>query len=57
VYDYQVTQYNPETNEGVIFVDYIKTFFKLKGFILAGFEALKKKTDAFYCFRRVKESD
>jgi len=29
-YEYQVTQYNPETGEGGIFVDYINTFLKLK---------------------------
>jgi len=27
VYEYQVTQYNPETAEGGLFVDYIKTPF------------------------------
>ena len=30
VYEYQVTQYNPETSEGGHFVDYINTFLKLK---------------------------
>jgi len=30
VYDYQVTQYNPETSDGGLFVDYINKFFKLK---------------------------
>jgi len=30
VYEYQVTQYNPETAEGGLFVDYINTFLKLK---------------------------
>ena len=30
VYEYQVTQYNPETCEGGLFVDYINTFLKLK---------------------------
>ena len=30
VYEYQVTQYNPETGEGGLFVDYINTFLKLK---------------------------
>jgi len=30
VYEYQVTQYNPETGEGGLFVDYINNFFKLK---------------------------
>ena len=30
VYEYQVTQYSPETGEDGHFVDYIKTFLKLK---------------------------
>jgi len=30
VYEYQVTQYNRETGEGDLFVDYINTFLKLK---------------------------
>jgi len=30
VYEYQVTQYNPETCEGELFVEYINPFLKLK---------------------------
>ena len=30
VYEYQVTQYHPETGEGGLFEDYINTFLKLK---------------------------
>ena len=30
VYEYQITQYNPETDAGGLFVDYINTFLKLK---------------------------
>jgi hypothetical protein len=30
VYQYNVTQYNPETGEGGLFVEYINTFLKLK---------------------------
>jgi len=30
VYQYEVTQYNPDTGEGGIFVEYINTFLKLK---------------------------
>ena len=30
MYKYQVTHYNHETGEGVLFVDYINTFFQLK---------------------------
>jgi hypothetical protein len=30
VYEYQVTQYNPKTGEGGLFVNYINTFLKLK---------------------------
>jgi len=30
VYEYQVTQYSPETGVGGHFVDYINTFLKLK---------------------------
>ena len=29
IYEYQVTQYNPETGEGGLFVDYINKFLKL----------------------------
>jgi len=30
VYEYAVTQYDPQTGEGGLFVEYIDTFFKLK---------------------------
>ena len=30
VYEYQITQYSRESNEGGIFVDYINTLLKLK---------------------------
>ena len=30
VYEYQVTQYNPETCEGGVFVDFINNFLKLE---------------------------
>ena len=30
VYDYAVTQYDPQTGPGGLFVEYIDTFFKLK---------------------------
>ena len=30
VYEYEVTQYNPEIGDGGLFVDYINTFLKLK---------------------------
>ena len=30
VYEYQVTQYNPQTGNGGLFVQYIDTFLKLK---------------------------
>ena len=30
IYEYRVTQYNPETGEGGLFVEYIDTFLKLK---------------------------
>jgi len=30
VCEYQITQYNPETGEGGLFVEYINTFLKLK---------------------------
>jgi hypothetical protein len=30
VYQYEVTQYNPDTGEGGLFVEYINTFLKLK---------------------------
>jgi hypothetical protein len=29
-YEYQATQYNPETGEGGLFVQYVNTFLKLK---------------------------
>jgi len=59
VYEYQVTQYNPETGEGELFVDDIITFFKLKS-EASGYtnrtQAPKKKSDIFNRFGRVKES-
>jgi hypothetical protein len=30
VYQYEVTQYNPDTGDGGLFVEYINTFLKLK---------------------------
>jgi hypothetical protein len=30
VYQYEVTQYNPDTSDGGLFVEYINTFLKLK---------------------------
>jgi hypothetical protein len=30
VYQYEVRQYNPETNDGGLFVEYINTFLKVK---------------------------
>jgi hypothetical protein len=30
VHEYQVTQYDPETGDGGLFVEYINTFLKLK---------------------------
>jgi len=30
IYEYKVTQYNPETGDGGLFVAYINTFLKLK---------------------------
>jgi hypothetical protein len=30
VYQYEVTQYNPETGDGGLFVEYVNTFLKLK---------------------------
>ena len=42
VYEYKVTQYNPKTGEGGLFVNYINKFLKLKAearVIQAGFEA------------------
>jgi len=31
VYEYQITQYSRESDEGGLFVDYVNTFLKLKG--------------------------
>jgi len=30
IYQYEVTQYNPDTGQGGLFVEYINTFLKLK---------------------------
>jgi hypothetical protein len=59
VYEFQVTQYNPETGEGGLFVDYINTFLKLKQrrvVKLAGFKLRKTKFATLRCFGKVKES-
>jgi hypothetical protein len=40
IYQYEVTQYNPDTGEGGLFVEYIKSFLNSKQrlvVILAGF--------------------
>jgi len=57
VYEYQVTQYSPETSEDGLFVDYIKTFLELKAEASgypAGFEALKTKSGMSSRFGRMK---
>jgi len=60
VYEYQVTQYNPETGEGGLFVDYINTFLKLKAEASGYPDWVKNpetKSDTLNRFGRVKESD
>jgi len=57
VNEYQVTQYNPETGDGGLFVEYIKTFMKLKA-EASGYpgwiEALKTKSGMSSRFGRMK---
>jgi len=58
VYEYQITQYNRETSEGGLFVEYINTFLKLKAeanVTVVGFEAPKTKSDIFIPLGSVKE--
>jgi hypothetical protein len=59
VYQYQVTQYNPETGDGGLFVEYINRFFKLKaeasGY-LAVFKPLLMKINTFSSSMRAKAS-
>jgi hypothetical protein len=57
VYQYEVTQYNPETGNGGIFVEYINTFFNLKRRlvgILAGFNPLLMRIDTLSNCLRAK---
>jgi len=59
VYEYVVTQYDPATGRGGLFVEYINTFLELKaeasGY-LPGFEPLKMRTDILTCSKRSKAS-
>ena len=59
VYGYEVTQYDPATGRGGLFVEYINTFLELKaeasGY-LPGFEPLKMRTDILTCSKRSKAS-
>ena len=59
VYEYQYTQYNPETGHGIFFADYINTFLNLRlrlvG-VLAGFEPRVMKTDTLIRFGKANES-
>jgi hypothetical protein len=58
-YQYEVTQYNPETNDGGLSVEYINTFLKLKAGlvgILAGFKPLLMKIGTFGNSLRAKVS-
>ena len=57
VYDYQVTQYNPETGEGGLFVELINNFLKLKleaCVISARSTVPKTRIDMWKRFGRVK---
>ena len=47
VYEYQVTQYDPQTGTGGLFVQYIDTFLKLKAGLVGtqvGFEVPRMRT-------------
>jgi hypothetical protein len=59
VYQYEVTQYNPDTGEGGLFVEYINTFLKLRRrlvCILGGFKPLLMKIDTFSNSLKAKAS-
>jgi len=60
VYEYKVIQFNPYTDEGGLFVDYINTSLKLKP-DSSGYpdwvEALRMRSGMSKRFGRVKESD
>jgi len=55
-YEYQITQYNPETDEGGLFVDYKNPFLKLKA-EASGYPTRYEapKREIFIRFGRVKE--
>jgi len=57
VYEYQITQYSRETNEGGLFVDIINTFLKIKAEASgypSGIRSLEE-VDLFIPLRRVQE--
>jgi len=59
VYEYKVTEFTPDTDDGGLFVDYINTFLKLKwrrADIPTRSETLRM-SGMSKCFGRVKESD
>jgi len=53
VYEYQVTQYNPETGEGGLFANYINTFLKLKA-EASGYPGWVRSPEDENCFGRAK---
>jgi len=60
VYEYKFTQFNPDTDEGGLFVDYINNFLKLKrrrAAIPTGSKTLRMRSGMSKRFDRVKESD
>jgi hypothetical protein len=60
MYEYQVTQYDKQTGEGGLFVQYINTFLELKteasGFIRIGSDPPRTRIGTFAAFTRMKAS-
>jgi hypothetical protein len=59
IYEYRVTQYDPTTGQGGLFVAYINRFLKFKlrpADTRAGYEPQTMKTDTLHRSGRVRES-
>jgi hypothetical protein len=57
VYQYEVTQYNPGTGDGGLFVEYINTFLKLKAEASGYPSWVRSPADEDQCMRQFYESE
>jgi hypothetical protein len=57
VYQYEVTQYNPDTADGGLFVEYINTFLKLKAEASGYPNWIRTRTDEELYIRQFYQSE